>query len=86
MDYCLAVFVNRVECQMFSKKLTAISIPNNIISTPRDLGMSCGLSVRFNLKQLNIAKKVLNEFNYSSFKNFYKIVPLSNYKQAYIKV
>lgn len=86
MDYCLAVFVNRLECQMFSKKLNLIRVPNTIISTPRDLGLSCGLSVKFNLKYVTTAKKILNSINYSSFKNFYKIVPLSNYKQTYIKV
>ncbi len=86
MEYCLAVFVNRFECQMFSKKLNSMRLPNTIISTPRELGMSCGLSVKFNLKNLILAKKVLSGMNYSSFKNFYKIVPLSNYKQTYIKV
>lgn len=86
MDYVIAVFINRAQSQMFSKILFRYRVNNQIVSTPRELGVSCGLSVKFNIVNLKQAKIALNSGSYSSFKNFYKIVPLSSNKYTYIKV
>ena len=86
MEYAVAVFVNRAQCQLFSRSLTKSGIPNSIISTPRDLGISCGISCKFLLTHMNVARNVLHRGNYTSFKNFYKVVPLSNSTFAYIKI
>ncbi len=86
MDFVIAVFINRAQSQMFSKMLLKLGVNNQIISTPRELGISCGISVKFNISNLKQAKIALNSASYSSFKNFYKIIPLSNNKYAYVKV
>lgn len=86
MDYILAVFINRAQSQMFSKMLQRQGVPNSLISTPSALGVSCGLSVKFNINFLNKARAVLNASSYSSFKNFYKIIPLGTNKNTYIRV
>jgi hypothetical protein len=86
MEYVIAVFLNRSHSQLFSKILHSKGVPNNLISTPRDLGVSCGLSVKFNIIQLSKVKQILNCGSYSTFKNFYKIVQISNNKTIYIKV
>ena len=57
MEYVLAVFVNRSHSQMFYKVLKSKGIPANVISTPRDLGLSCGLSVKFNILHLNMVQQ-----------------------------
>lgn len=86
MEYVIAVFVNRSQSQLFSKMLYRRGIPSSIISTPRDLGVSCGLSVRINMAHLNVARVVLRSGNYNSFKNFYRVVPISHNKYSYIRV
>jgi hypothetical protein len=86
MEYVLAVFVNRSHSQLFSKLLLSKGIPANVISTPRDLGLSCGLSVKFNLAHLGIAKNLLKSSGFTSFKNFYKEMHLGYNKYNYIKV
>lgn len=86
MEYVVAVFINRSQSQMFSKLLNRRGIPNTVISTPRDLGVSCGLSVKFNLVHLNIAKGILRMGDFGTFKNFYKIIPLSGSRNSYIRV
>lgn len=86
MEYVIAVFLNRSQSQLFAKMLYRVGVPNNVIATPRDLGVSCGLSVKFNLAHLLKAKEVLKRGNYSTFKNFYKMVQLSINRFTYIKV
>ena len=86
MEYVLAVFINRSHSQMFSKMLISKGIASNVISTPRDLGLSCGLSVKFNFAYLNVAKNILKSSRLNSFKNFYKVVPLGHNQYSYIRV
>ena len=86
MEYVVAVFVNRSQSQMFSKSLYGKGVPSSVISTPRDLGVSCGLSVRFNMVHLPIAKMIINSGRYNSFKNFYKVLQIGHNKYSYIRV
>lgn len=86
MNRVIAVFLNRSQSQLFSKILFKMQIPNQVVSTPRELETSCGLCVRFDEKYLQYAKSAFNQGNFSTFKNFYREVPLSNFKNNYIKI
>lgn len=45
--YCVAAFRSRQQVFMFENVLRREGIQTQIVSTPRDVSMGCGLSVRF---------------------------------------
>lgn len=70
--YCIAVFQSRTSTMLFSKNLKINNINNVIISTPKGLGSSCSISVKFLLKDFNVAYYVLKKGNFTTFTHFYK--------------
>lgn len=47
--YGVAAFRSRQQVLWFEQALRARGVPSGVISTPRDISMGCGLSVRFPL-------------------------------------
>lgn len=76
--YVLAVFSNRNETIKFSSELRKIGVNSMVISTPKGLGSSCSISVKFYLKDLNRAIFVLRQGSYVSFNHFFRIHTLGN--------
>lgn len=86
MEFGLAVFRARTETTTFASLLKSYGVKVMIISTPRQINVSCGISVRFNPDCLNIAKKILDRRKFNTFAGFYlakqiggslKITPLN---------
>lgn len=71
--YALAVFSNRNETLKFSSSLKREGINAMVIATPKGLGSSCSVSVKFYLKEIVKANYILKTGNYSSFNYFFKI-------------
>ncbi len=67
----LAVFRARSDTLTFSSILRSYDIPLQIINTPRTINVSCGISVKFNAKYLNIAKEILNRRKFDTFVGLY---------------
>lgn len=61
MDYIIAVFVNRNEAMQFASVLKRIGVRSKTVSTPRELSVSCGISIIFDRKHLNQAKLLLQK-------------------------
>lgn len=74
--YCLAVFNNRNSTMKFSQALKQNNIYNNVINTPRGLGSSCSVSVKFDLRDIRIASYLLRKGHFTSFVNFVKVTNL----------
>lgn len=73
MKEMLIVFGNRTHTLTYQKMLKNMGVRCEVVSTPRELGLSCGLSVKAPLDQYNKALYVLKSGNYSTFQNFYEI-------------
>lgn len=73
MMYALAVFLNRNETLKFYNELRRIGINSMVVSTPKGLGSSCSVSVKFYFKELTRAVYILKTGNYKTFSYFFKI-------------
>ena len=81
----IAVFSNRNKSMQFASYLKRMGIRNQTIDTPRELSVSCGISVVFNFSEINRAKYILNKINLNSFVGFFKIVFVGHFKK-YIRI
>lgn len=73
MEYALAVFRARNETITFANLLRSYGTRVMIVSTPRQINVSCGISVRFNNQDLETAKNLLARRRFDSFGGFYLI-------------
>ncbi len=73
MTYILAVFKNRNSSLAFLDGLKSINIQSSIVSNPKELGASCGVSVKLPNNRLSQAQYLLARGRYSSFVGFYKV-------------
>lgn len=71
--YGVAAFRSRSQVFMFENALRREGIPVNIVSTPRDVSMGCGLSVRFRLEDANAVVRVLRQVNTSNLIGLYRV-------------
>ncbi|MBQ2864529.1 MAG: DUF3343 domain-containing protein [Clostridia bacterium] len=71
--YVLAVFLNRNETLKFERALKQKGVNAMVVSTPKGLGSSCSVSVKFYLKDVSKARYLLIVGNYKSFNHFFKI-------------
>ena len=73
MEYTIAVFRARNETITFANLLRSYGVNVMIVSTPRQINVSCGISVRFNNENLETAKNLLARRRFDSFGGFYLI-------------
>ena len=66
----LAVFKSRAQTLDFIGHLSAAGVPAQAVSTPKEAGVGCGISAKFNARFLSRAKAVLSARSYSSFAGF----------------
>ena len=66
----LAVFRSRAQSLDYLSALKAAGVSAHAVSTPKEAGVGCGLSVKFDERALFRAKAVLAKRPYSSFSGF----------------
>jgi len=71
MEYYLVVFRAKSETIRFSSLLTSYRVPNDVVSTPRQISVSCGTSVKISIGALDIAKKLLTYNKFYTFAGIY---------------
>ena len=59
--YGVAAFRSRQQVLRFESILRRRGVPVRVISTPRDISMGCGLSVRFPLEYAQAVRRALQE-------------------------
>jgi len=69
----IAVFRSRTETLNFATLLKSYRVACLVINTPRTLNVSCGISVSFSNKDINIAKRILHRRRFDTFAGFYDI-------------
>ncbi len=71
MRYILAVFSTRHDAIAFYDKLVASRVCATIVSTPREVTTSCGVSVKFLFEAFRRVRDCA--YNYNSFVAFYLV-------------
>lgn len=71
--YGVAAFRSRSQVFMFESALRREGIAVRIVSTPRDVSMGCGLSVRFRLEDTPGVIRVLRQVNTTNLIGLYRV-------------
>ena len=67
MDYIIIAFRSRSQTMRFGEVLRARGINYEIVNTPRQAYIGCGLSIKTNKKYLSLIKGLVSYVNFSSF-------------------
>ena len=74
MTEVLAVFRSRAQAVDFNMRLKNFGVYANLINTPKEAGVGCGLSVKFAENSLIRVRTLVRRPEYSAFYGFYKIL------------
>jgi len=58
-EYGIAAFRSRQQVMRFEQMLNQAGVRTRVVSTPREVSVGCGLSVRFELSDVNAVRQVL---------------------------
>lgn len=67
----IAVFRSRAQAVDCNAKLRAVGIAAELINTPKEANIGCGLSVKLNSNSADRAKFIIQKSNYSAFYGFF---------------
>ncbi len=73
MEYVVVAFRSRSETVAFSGFLRQNGISNQIINTPKEAGVGCGLSVKISKAQFSIVKRAVFSVKLKSFAGFFLV-------------
>ena len=69
----IAAFRSRQQVMIFEGALRRAGLNVNVISTPRDVAVGCGLSVRFGLEDTQQVQSVLNRTRPGNLIGLYQV-------------
>ena len=72
-SFGLAAFRSRTQVLRFEDALRRAGLASGVVSTPREVAMGCGLSVRFDLAQLPQVLSVYHRLNPGALIGFYRV-------------
>lgn len=70
--YGVAAFRSRQQVLRFEATLRQLGVPTRVVTTPRDISMGCGLSVRFPLDHLARVRQALAGMNPQNLIGLYR--------------
>ena len=70
--YGLAAFRSRQQVLRFEQALRQEGVSVRVVSTPRDISMGCGLSVRFPIEDAGRVRRVLKTADHSNLIGIYR--------------
>ena len=73
MEYIVIAFRSRAHTVRFAEFLRKNGAYCQIINTPKEAGVGCGLSVRVGVQDLPTAKKAVRIANYTSFAGIFLV-------------
>ena len=73
-EFAVAAFRSRQQTLRFEAVLRRMGVPAQVVSTPRDISMGCGLSVRFPMEYIAQARGVLKVMNPAALIGLYRAV------------
>ena len=69
----IAAFRSRQQVLRFEAALNRQGVPARVVTTPRDVSMGCGLSVRFDLRDAQEAMNVYQRARPGNLIGFYRV-------------
>lgn len=66
---------------IFSEKILKAEVEVETIPTPREISSECGISIKFNLKDLKIIINMINKNNLK-IDGFYEVAKMNNIKSV----
>ena len=72
-SFGLAAFRSRTQVLRFEDALRRAGLSSGVVSTPREVSMGCGLSVRFDLGQFPQVLSVYRRLNPGALIGFYRV-------------
>lgn len=82
MEYLIAVFKSRTQVMKFYEKLQDCRIPADVVNTPREASLGCGLSVKFSCQDYYYIKKLLSSEYFHSFAGLFKVTEKGHHKSV----
>ena len=73
MEYIVTAFRSRADTVKFSEILRRNRIYNEIVNTPKEAGVGCGLSVKTSINLQNLIKMALRNNHFSSFAGIFYV-------------
>lgn len=73
MTEMIAVFRSRAQAVDCNARLRRYGVPSNIINTPKEANVGCGLSLRIPQNMLARAKSIISGGKYSAFYGFIRV-------------
>ena len=70
--YGVAAFRSRQQVLRFEAALRQRGVPTQVVTTPRDISMGCGLSVRFPMERLSDVRRALLANNPGNLSGLYR--------------
>lgn len=82
MDYIIVAFRSRTQTIEFSKLLASNFIYSEIVNTPKEAGVGCGLSVKINESVFAVVKRIVHSLPKSSFAGFFLVTSVGGRKRV----
>ncbi len=73
MEYLIAVFKSRNQTIKVSERLKKMGVYCEVINTPRQASLGCGLSVKFYPSALPAVRRLINNDCFYSFGGVFKV-------------
>jgi hypothetical protein len=73
MEYVIVAFRSRTHTVSFYEYLKRAGLYAEIVNTPKQAGVGCGLSVKVSFNKLNLVKRAVAFTNFNSFAGFFLV-------------
>ncbi|MBE7092435.1 MAG: DUF3343 domain-containing protein [Clostridiales bacterium] len=84
-EFILIVLRSRTQVFGFQKLIKSSGIESEIVNTPKEIFVGCGLSIRINNKDFNEVKRLYQQYRPQSFVGFYNVI-FDGYKNIILSV
>ena len=71
MTYILAIFRSRSQAVDCNIRLKSFGVTSELINTPKEANIGCGLSIKIPHDKANRAKMIIKKANYSAFYGYF---------------
>jgi len=72
-SYGIAAFRSRQQVMRLERQLSAMGVSAKVISTPREVALGCGLSVRFDLNNAAQVSKAVSQMDTANMVGVYRV-------------
>lgn len=73
MEYIIASFRSRSQVYSFADTMKKSGLYYEIVTTPKEVSLGCGLAVKMNKNNISDARSIINNYYYENFSGFYVV-------------